>query len=64
MAPVNVTSNVTVGASSTGNGTAARNSTNSGEPPQTSLGLSLNLSALFMLGVAAVISFLIVYVKI
>lgn len=64
LAPVNVTSNVTVGASLTGNGTAAGNSTSSGAPPQTSLGWGLNLNTLFMLGVAAVVSFLAVGMKI
>jgi hypothetical protein len=57
LAPVNVTTNVTVG--STGNGTGAGNLTSSGGPPQTSMGSGMNFGVVWMLVVAAGMSFFI-----
>lgn len=61
LAPVNVTTNVTVGA--TGNGTMTSNSTSSGVPPQTSVGSGVNIGMFLMLLAAAGVSFLVVDVK-
>jgi hypothetical protein len=61
LAPVNVTTNVTVGA--TGNGAMTSNSTSSGAPPQSSMGSGMYIRMSLTLGVAVVVSFLVVDVK-